>query len=154
MVPWSQIAPSAETPAPVPPPARAGTEFPPLALRGKRILVVEDNALLAANIVRNLTLAEVSVVGPVARLDAAVEQAETAEIDLAILDIDLDGTMVWPAADCLARRGIPFLFATGFQATLVVPRRFQDHAVVNKPFTVRELRSALVSLLRAAAGAL
>ncbi len=150
VVPWDQIASLAEPPAPPSAPARAGTTYLLAALGGKRVLVVEDNALLAANIVRNLKMVGVSVVGPVARLEAAVELAATAEIDIALLDVDLDGTPVWPAADRLLRRGIPFVLATGYEASLVVPRRFQDCPVLNKPFSVRELRGALLRPLEAA----
>ncbi len=144
VVPWDQIASLAEPPPSAPSRTQAGTDYMVAALGGKRILVVEDNALLAATIVRNLTAVGVSVVGPVARLEAAVELAETAEIDIALLDVDLDGTMVWPAADRLVRRDIPFVFASGYQASLVMPRRFEGAPVLNKPFSVRELRGALL----------
>jgi DNA-binding response OmpR family regulator len=87
------------------------------------------------------------LVGPAPRLDAAIQLAETAEIDAAILDIDLDGTPVWPAAEALVARGIPFVLASGYGASLVVPPSLLDRPVLNKPFTLMELRTTLVGLL-------
>jgi CheY-like chemotaxis protein len=143
LVPWDQIASLAE-PAPVArKPEPAATDSAEAALRGKRMLVAEDNALLAANIVRNLRVVGVSVVGPVARMEAAIELAETAEINIAILDIDLDGKMVCPAADRLADRSIPFVFTSGYRASLIMPRCFEASPVLKKPFTVRELLGTL-----------
>ena len=146
VMPWDQLASLAEPPAP--PPALPGTDHIPAPLEGKRILLVEDNALLAATTVRQLEMGGASVVGPAPRLEAAIGLAKTAAIDAAILDVDLDGSMVWPAADCLRQRDIPFLFATGFLASLVMPPRFVDSPVVNKPYTARELRGALARLLQ------
>lgn len=155
VVPWDQIAAFTEPAPALPPSTVTGTAaslqgeqideagIRAQSLRGQRILVVEDNALLAANIASNLATLGASVVGPVARLEPAVELAETAEINIALLDVDLDGTLVWPAADQLARRGIPFVFATGFRASLVMPPRFKDSPLLKKPFTVRELRAVL-----------
>ena len=144
LAPWDQIASPANL---LPPPQVAGSRVMPAALTGARVLVVEDNALLAAVIVTGLKMAGVAVVGPVPRLPAEIELAETAEIDVAILDIDLDGAMVWPVADRLVSRGIPFIFSTGYEASLVVPPQFADRPVLTKPFTIRELRGALARLL-------
>jgi CheY-like chemotaxis protein len=116
-------------------------------LAGARILMVEDNGLLASSIAMYLRSLGVVVVGPAPRLKDAVHLAETMEIDGAMLDIDLDGTMVWPAADVLARRGIPFLFATGYQASLVMEQRFRDRVVLNKPFSLTVLRKVLDQML-------
>ena len=146
VAPWDQIASPAVLPPPPPQQRAVPVRAMPAVLARARVLVVEDNALLAANIVTGLKMAAV-VVGPVPRLPAAIELAETAEIDVAILDVDLDGTMVWPVADRLVARGIPFLFSTGYEASLVVPPRFGGRPVLNKPFAFRELRGALARLL-------
>jgi light-regulated signal transduction histidine kinase (bacteriophytochrome)/CheY-like chemotaxis protein len=130
-----QAAVAAATPA-----ATAAQAAP---LQGVRVLLVEDNALIADGLVRLLQMSGASVVGPAARVAAAVALAETADIDVAMLDIDLDGTMVWPAADVLARRGILFFFATGFQASLVMPARFAGRPVLNKPYRVADVMAQL-----------
>ena len=88
--------------------------------------------------------------GPASRLEAAIELSSTATFDVAILDIDLDGTAVWPAADALVARGIPFLLASGYEASLVVPPSLLGCPVLNKPFTLLELRTALERLLAGA----
>ena len=137
VMPWDQIASPADEAAPAAPDTartRAAID-----LTGLRVLVVEDNALIAAGVGEGLAAAGAAVVGPAARLAAAVELAETAAIDIAVLDVDLDGTPVWPAADALTRRGIPFVLATGHQASIVAPARFRDRPFVNKPFTIRDL---------------
>ncbi len=141
-VPWDQIASITPPPAAVAAPERAG-------LAGAHILLVEDNALVAQSVVMCLQRAGAAVVGPAPRLPAAIALAETMDIDGAVLDVDLDGTMVWPAADVLARRGIPFFFATGYQASLVMPPRFRDRFVLNKPFSLNDLKDALQRMLSA-----
>lgn len=81
-------------------------------LDGTRILLVEDEALVAMEIEAALEDAGAIVVGPAASFDAAYAQAQSADIDAAILDVDLGGREVFPAAELLDRRGIPFLFHT------------------------------------------
>jgi light-regulated signal transduction histidine kinase (bacteriophytochrome) len=143
VMPWDQVVGSYVRPAPVSPPL--GSEVP--VLTGLRVLVVEDNALVVQTTVGFLQKFGASVVGPAPRLTAATQLAEAAAIDIAMLDIDLDGTRVWPAADILARRGVPFLFVTGFAANLVVPPRFADRTVLTKPYSSSDLGAALGRLL-------
>ena len=159
-IPWDQVASAAELPRPTAAPRpthamhglRAPTALAPVSseLSGARILLVEDNALLANSVVRSLKLWGAVPVGPASRLEAAIELSSTATFDVAILDIDLDGTAVWPAADALVARGIPFLLASGYEASLVVPPSLLGCPVLNKPFTLLELRTALERLLAGA----
>jgi CheY-like chemotaxis protein len=87
-------------------------------LTGKRVLVVEDEALVAMLIEDGLLDAGASVVGPVGSVDEALALVERAACDgglnAAVLDINLDGMAVSPVADRLAALGVPFLFATGY----------------------------------------
>ena len=76
-----------------------------------------------------------------------MELAESAEIEGALLDIDLDGTRVWPAADVLAARGVPFTFASGYQESLILPPRFHGRPVLNKPFSRQDLKEAMQRML-------
>jgi len=147
-MPWDQIA-SVDERTPTIAPARplVAQAALPAELVGARILLVEDNALLANSMVRSLKMWGAVLVGPAPRLAAAIQLAETAEIDAAILDIDLYGTLVWPAAEILVRRGIPFVLASGYEASLVVPASMLDRPVLNKPFTLMDFRTALVGLL-------
>ena len=144
VVPWDQVVSSSGLSFPLALTARSEP-----TLEQARVLVVEDNGMVASVVARGLHSAKAVVVGPAPRLAAAMELAESAQIDLAILDVDLDGTMVWPVADALARRGVPFLFSTGYRASLVLPPRFADRPVVNKPFRMGTLQSELLRLLAA-----
>lgn len=81
---------------------------------GLRILVVEDNALVAMQMIQYLRDAGCATVGPAATVEGALALAASESLDAAVLDVDLQGRPVYPAADVLADRGVPFLFATGF----------------------------------------
>jgi CheY-like chemotaxis protein len=80
----------------------------------KRVLVVEDEMTIALLIEDMLTDLGHEVVGLAMRLPQAMELAATAIVDLAILDVNLDGRMSFPVADLLSARGVPFVFATGY----------------------------------------
>ncbi|WP_181708387.1 HWE histidine kinase domain-containing protein [Chthonobacter rhizosphaerae] len=129
-----------------------GHAAPQERIRDTRVLLVEDNALVALDAQIGLEDAGVVVVGPVARLAAAVSLAETAEVDAAFLDVDLHGQPVWEAADVLAGRGVPFAFTTGFEASVVVPDRFRSVPVVSKPYRASELAGMLIRLVGTGGG--
>jgi DNA-binding response OmpR family regulator len=89
-------------------------------LRDCRILVVEDEYMLADEIQIELSDAGAIVLGPVAMLEDAMELIDREhDIDAAILDVSLGGEMVYPAADLLARRKVPFIFTTGYDASAI-----------------------------------
>ncbi len=87
-----------------------------------------------------------SVVGPVSTLDEAIQCAREANIDAAILDINLDGMPIYPAAEALSARGIPFVFSTGYEAN-VIDQRNSGIAVLQKPIDEQMLRSALFACM-------
>jgi DNA-binding NtrC family response regulator len=113
-----------------------------ISLKDKRILIVEDQYLIAADLSRALARLGAVIVGPVASTEAARAELSQADFDLAFLDINLDGQMVFPLADELERRGIPFIFATGHDAA-VVPERFKSKPRLEKPFTVQSVHEAV-----------
>ncbi len=121
-----------------------------LLLRGRRILVVEDQSLVAMEVQDWLEKAGASVAGPVGRLERALNKAETESVDAALLDIDLNGLQCWPVADALRRRGIPFVFTTGFSLDIVMPDRFEGHRAIAKPYKEADILAALVEMLDAA----
>ena len=121
------------------------TTAPPLA--GLRVLVVEDELMIAALWETVLTEAGCEVVGPFARVRLALQAiAREPAIDAALLDVQLHGETVLPVADALAERGVPFLFATGYGAD-GAPARYCDRPVLTKPCPLRLVTSALMRLL-------
>lgn len=111
--------------------------------RRRRILVVEDSALVAMDVEAVVTDLGWEVVGPASRLKQARDLAEGEALDGAILDVDLDGSPVFPVAETLRRRGVPFIFATGYDAASVLPPKFRDVPTVQKPFDTASLVNAL-----------
>jgi CheY-like chemotaxis protein len=83
-------------------------------LNGLRVLVVEDEMMVSMLIEDMLTDLGCTVVGPAARLDEAMELAAKGGIDCAVLDVNLGGQPIFPLADALRERGLPFAFATGY----------------------------------------
>ena len=114
------------------------------ALRGRKILVVEDEYLIAADLAATLEDVGVAVVGPAGSVAQALELVEDAggELDAAVLDVNLGGERVYPVADALAARGVPFVFATGYDHILV-PTNHAGVARCEKPVN----KAALVRLL-------
>ena len=114
----------------------------------RRILVVEDSALVPMLIEDVITQVGWEVVGPALRLSDAVVLAKQEAIDAALLDVHLDGEISWDAADILRERAIPFSFTTGYDSATILPERFANCAVVSKPFQAEEIEVALERLLR------
>jgi CheY-like chemotaxis protein len=110
-----------------------------------RILVVEDEMLVAMLIEDAIVDLGHEIVGPEMRLETALETAASEQFDFAILDINLAGKQSFPVADCLSQRGIPFMFASGYGAAgLVDP--YLSAKVIQKPFSPRQIEDALKEL--------
>ncbi|MBX5229336.1 helix-turn-helix domain-containing protein [Rhizobium sp. NLR9b] len=108
----------------------------------KAVLVVEDDYALASELASKLTATGIKIVGPAPSVERALQYIEDSQIEVAILDINLGGTMVFPVADALAKRNIPFFFATGYSRD-VVPPRFADRIFVEKPLDTSAIYTAL-----------
>ena len=115
-------------------------------LHGRRVLVVEDVLATADAIAAHLRHLGCEVVGPVPRLPAALRLAGTEALHPAVLDVNLGGEMVWPAADVLRTRGVPILLLTGYDAS-ALPAAWRDTPRLGKPADEPELTAALVRLL-------
>ncbi|ODT86977.1 response regulator [Phenylobacterium sp. SCN 70-31] len=83
-------------------------------LQGLRVLVVEDEMMVSMLIEDMLADLGCVVVGPAARLEEAIDLANRAELDCAVLDVNLGGQPIFPLADLLRAKGAPFAFATGY----------------------------------------
>lgn len=115
-------------------------------LQGLSVLVVEDEALVFFLLEEILLGIGCSVIGPGMSLKKASELAETrTDIDVAILDVNLSGKMVFPVAAILKRREIPFVFTTGYGET-GLPEEWQGSPVISKPWAEADLISALTTL--------
>jgi DNA-binding response OmpR family regulator len=111
-----------------------------------RILIVEDEAMIAM-LVEDMVLDFGSeVVGPAAKMDDAMRLAQAAALDAAILDVNVGGSVIFPVAEILSKRGIPLIFATGYGST-GFPPRFQSHPTLPKPFTYQSLAEVLRDVL-------
>lgn len=112
-------------------------------LRGKFVLVMEDEYFIADDIARALTEAGAEVVGPFGHVQQGMARlAGEPKIDLAVLDINLNGAKVFDLAAALQEKNIPFIFATGYGNGLL-PERFEHVPRWEKPFDIASLARAL-----------
>jgi DNA-binding response OmpR family regulator len=119
-----------------------------MAMRGMRLLVVEDEYLVAEALRQELVEAGASVIGPVPSVaKATVLLEEERDIDCAVLDINLAGETVFELADALQARGVPFLFVSGY-TTSTVPSRFAGVPLLEKPVDMQALGAALAAATR------
>ena len=111
-----------------------------------RILVVEDDTILAMAVEAVLEDEGYSVVGPFARLDEALQAAEREALDGALLDINIVGGVVFPVAEALDRRGVPFLIVSGYDDR-IMRKASQDWPRLMKPYPVEELVAQLALMI-------
>lgn len=123
-----------------------GADILTSTLRGKHVLVMEDEYFIADDIARTLTEAGAIVVGPFAHVERGLTRlGREPAIDVAVLDINLNGTKVFELAGALQDAGIPFVFATGYAGTFL-PERFAKVPRWEKPFDLVSLTRALAYL--------
>ncbi len=115
-------------------------------LQGIKVLVVEDEFLVATLIEDMLESAGCTVCGPVPRLAEAIEAASREACDMAVLDVNLAGERIFPVAEILARRNLPFVFVTGYGAN-TLPSEYAACPRLHKPFKRADLLAALSSLV-------
>lgn len=116
---------------------------PGLSLSGRRVLVVEDDYLIAQDIVRRFRAAGAEIVGPAPTVEQALTLvAGTERLDGAVLDINLREEMAYPVADALLARGVPLVFATGYDAG-TIPARYADVPCCEKPTPPERVAKAL-----------
>ncbi|HEY0205897.1 MAG TPA: response regulator [Acetobacteraceae bacterium] len=123
----------------------------PTSLAGRRILVVEDDMLIAVLIEEALQELGCTVVGPVGRLDAALHLAGNEALDAAILDVNIRGGLVYPVAERLRSRSVPIALASGY-GDWALPAAFRDQPRLTKPFTRDDLEAQVRLLCGAQEG--
>ncbi|WP_246849199.1 response regulator [Rubellimicrobium arenae] len=108
--------------------------------RGRRVLVVEDEYILAKDLREELEREGAEILGPVPTVAEALDLLKSGPPpSMAILDINLQGQMAWPVADRLRDMGVPFIFATGYEAA-AIPPAYAGVPRAEKPVAVRDLR--------------
>jgi CheY-like chemotaxis protein len=123
--------------------------IPEAKLTGLRVVVVEDESLVAMLLEDTLVDMGCTVVAIASELGEAREVLSSADFDAAILDVNLNGSRTFEIAVSLAQRRIPFVFSTGYGAN-ILPDHFRGVPVLTKPFRQEEFRQALLSALNAA----
>lgn len=112
------------------------------ALRGRRVMIVEDDLLVAMLIEDILAEQGCHVIGPFGTLAGALQAAAETELDLAVLDMNLHGERAYPVAELLADRRVPFLMVTGYGED-ALPKDRPDWRAMAKPFRNEQLVRAL-----------
>ena len=136
----------AEQPQPGAEPPTGDLEDP--SLEGLQILVVEDEFLLALEVEATLIGFGCSIAGPFAKLAKAMDAARSKPLDGAVLDINLNGEMVYPLAELLDQQGVPFVFLTGY-VTSDIPERFRHFRRLQKPLHPQSLHGVFMDMRRA-----
>jgi DNA-binding response OmpR family regulator len=116
-----------------------------MSLLGKRVLLVEDDVLLMMSLQDMVADFGCTVADCAMSVGAALELARDTAIDIAVLDVNLQGELVTPVAELLAARGVPFIFATGYDA-LIVPS-LAGRPRVAKPYRAEQIRDAMLRAL-------
>jgi CheY-like chemotaxis protein len=114
-----------------------------------RLLVVEDEYLIRMLLEDMLADLGYDVAAAVGTMAEAREQAATGDFTAAILDVNVDGQEIFPVAEILARRGLPFVFVTGY-GEHGLPEPYRGHPALQKPFETQQLETALAGLLASA----
>jgi len=107
-----------------------------------RVLLVEDEYFVAIEVVKALEAKGITTVGPARSVDEALRMIEANPIDAAILDINLHDRPVYPLAEALEARNVPFVFATGY-GEQAIPQRFRQVPRFEKPLDLEQLVKAV-----------
>jgi DNA-binding response OmpR family regulator len=113
----------------------------------RRVLVIEDEALVAMLIEDMIHDSGAEMVGAASTLTDALALARDAQADVALLDINLGGALAYPVADVLRERGMPIVFTSGYGSAGLI-ERFQDCPILDKPFDQHSLEKAIHAILR------
>ncbi len=115
-------------------------------LTGRKILIVEDESLVAMLLETILEDMGCTPVGPASNIDDGLRFAETEALDAALLDVNVAGRHVFPVAQMLKDRGVPFVFSTGYGEG-GLPDEWRGQRTIQKPFTEAAVRDALMAAM-------
>lgn len=114
-------------------------------LRGKRILVIEDEYFIASDLKRALTAAGAEVAGPSGQVREGLDLIAGPNLDAAVLDVNVEGELSFAIADELAARGVPYVFVTGYD-DWSLPEGYRDTPRLAKPFQMHIVLDTLERL--------
>ncbi|HEU4655434.1 MAG TPA: response regulator [Steroidobacteraceae bacterium] len=110
-----------------------------VTLNGRRVLVVEDEFLIAIDLCHTLGKQGATVVGPIPSVQDALQLLDSlGQLDVAILDVNLNGQAVFPLAEMLAERKVPYIFTTGYDK-LGLPERYRRVPMCSKPVQIETI---------------
>lgn len=132
---------------------RRGFWFYMADMSGCRVLVVEDEALIAMALEDILLDLGCEVIGPASTVESALKLAETEAIDGALLDINVRGTLIYPVAERLMARDIPVVLCSGYALTSAIPAPFNDLPQIAKPYNPAMVRSTIQAAFLTRCGA-
>ena len=115
-------------------------------LSNRKVLVVEDEMMIAMLIEDMLDEFGCKLVGPATNVPRALELIGKEQVEIAVLDLNLDGKDTYAIADALRQKNVPFIFATGYGSTGMRPE-YSDRPVLQKPFQAIDLETALAQAL-------
>jgi CheY-like chemotaxis protein len=144
MIPFSSVLPPKHHQFGIPEIETAASPVSGKPLEGLRVFVMEDNALVAAEMVDALIEKGAVVLGPFHSLASGGVAATEQAFDVALLDVDIDGAAVWPVAKLIKNRGIPAVFATGFSNHSLRPTEFQNSQTIAKPYQADDITNVLL----------
>ena len=113
---------------------------------GGRVLVCDDNLLIAEVVAEFLRECSLEPLGPVGRLESTMQMARQRALDGAILDINLNGRPCFPVCAILSARRIPFIFLTGYPLA-AIPIEYRGAPLIAKPFESNEMKEILARML-------
>jgi CheY-like chemotaxis protein len=114
--------------------------------RGGSVFLVEDEVMIRMMVADMLEELGYSVAAEAGEIGEAMKLAQSAEFDLAILDVNVNGKMISPVADLIKARQRPFIFATGYGSS-GLPEEYRDRPSLQKPFQIETLAKAIASAL-------
>ena len=115
-------------------------------IRGRRILIAEDEAMIALDLESVLQDLGCEIIGPVANVEDLVEQFETQHPDGALLDINLRGKQVFAVLPRLIEQGLPVIITSGYDDVTLIPQDFRALPRISKPFNQAILRELCVTV--------
>jgi CheY-like chemotaxis protein len=125
------------------------TPEPAAPARRASVLVVEDEVMIRMMVTDMLVDLGHSIAAEAGEIDEALRLAESADFDLAILDVNVNGKTIEPVARVVERRKVPLLFSTGYSVD-ALPESFRGRPSLQKPFRIDTLQSAIDEALKAA----